>query len=100
MGKPRSRADICGSSAIRSRDEAALVDALVAGTLGGVALDVTSVEPLPSDSPVWSAPRMIVTPHAAATSDPNHLVAPMLEQMDAFERGEPLRNLVDRQAGY
>ena len=43
---------------------------------------------------------MFVTPHAAATSDPEHLVPPMLRQMDAFERGEPLQNLVDRAANY
>ena len=43
---------------------------------------------------------MFVTPHAAATSDPAHLVPIMLRQMDAFERGEKLENLVDREAGY
>ena len=45
-------------------------------------------------------PRVFVTPHAAATSDAEHLVPDMLRQMDAFERGEALRNVVDRQANY
>ena len=57
------------------------------------------VEPLPKTSPLWTHPKVFVTPHAAATSDPAHLVAPMLAQMDAFERGEKLANLVDREAG-
>ena len=43
---------------------------------------------------------LFVTPHAAATSDPAHLVGPMLQQMAAHDRGEPLRNTVDREAGY
>ncbi len=57
-------------------------------------------EPLPKTSPLWSHPKVFVTPHAAATSDASHLVPGMLAQMDAFERGEPLRHLVDRNAGY
>ena len=46
-------------------DEAALVDALTAGRLGGAALDVFETEPLPADSPLWDAPNTILTPHAA-----------------------------------
>lgn len=48
-----------------THDEGALVAALTEGRLGGVGLDVTSVEPLPADSPVWDTPRLILTPHAA-----------------------------------
>jgi len=77
-----------------------ILRALEDGTLKEASLDVFEVEPLPRTSALWAHPKVFVTPHAAATSDPNHLVAPMLEQMDAFERGEPLRNLVDRKAGY
>ena len=46
-------------------DEAALADALHSGHLGGAALDVTQVEPLPPDDPLRRAPRLILTPHAA-----------------------------------
>jgi glyoxylate/hydroxypyruvate reductase A len=74
--------------------------ALEDGTLKEASLDVFEVEPLAKTSPLWTHPRVFVTPHAAATSDPNHLVRPMLEQMDAFERGEPLQNVVDMAAGY
>lgn len=77
-----------------------ILRALDDGTLKEASLDVFEVEPLPRTSPLWRHPRVFVTPHAAATSDPNHLVGPMLAQMDAFERGEPLKNLVDRAAGY
>ena len=74
--------------------------ALDDGVLKEASLDVFEVEPLPKTSPLWSHPKVYVTPHAAATSDPNHLVPIMLAQMSAFERGEPLQNTVDRAAGY
>ena len=80
--------------------DADIVRALGDGTLQAASLDVFEVEPLPRTSPLWSHPRVFVTPHAAATSDPDHLVEPMLRQMDAFERGEPLQNVVDRARGY
>lgn len=50
-------------------DESALCAALHAGHLGGAGLDTTLHEPLPPDDPLWKAPRLIVTPHAAALSD-------------------------------
>ena len=84
----------------RLQKDADIVRALEDGTLKEASLDVFEVEPLPKTSPLWNHPRVFVTPHAAATSDPAHLVAPMLEQMGAFERGKPLKNLVDRKAGY
>jgi len=80
--------------------DADILRALDDGTLKEASLDVFEVEPLPKTSPMWNHPKVFVTPHAAATSDPTHLVPPMLEQMDAFERGEPLENVVDRAAGY
>ncbi len=84
----------------RLQKDADIVRALDDGTLKETSLDVFEVEPLPRTSPLWSHPKVYVTPHAAATSDPNHLVPIMLRQMAAFERGETLENLVDRKAGY
>ncbi|MDQ2633424.1 MAG: glyoxylate/hydroxypyruvate reductase A [Pseudomonadota bacterium] len=84
----------------RLQKDADIVRALEDGTLKEASLDVFEIEPLPKTSPLWNHPRVFVTPHAAATSDPSHLVPPMLEQMDAFERGEKLKNVVDRAAGY
>src|SRR5690606_1504724 len=46
-------------------DQEALRAALEAGTLGGAALDVTEPEPLPAEDPLWDAPRLLITPHAA-----------------------------------
>ncbi len=84
----------------RLQKDADILRALEDGTLKEASLDVFEVEPLPKTSPLWSHPKVFVTPHAAATSDPNHLVPTMLAQMSAFERGEPLQNLVDRKEGY
>jgi glyoxylate/hydroxypyruvate reductase A len=84
----------------RLQKDADILRALEDGTLKEASLDVFEVEPLPKTSELWNHPRVFITPHAAATSDPEHLVAPMLAQMDAFERGEKLTNLVDRKAGY
>ena len=84
----------------RLQKDADIFRALGDGTLKEASLDVFEVEPLPKTSPLWAHPKLFVTPHAAATSDPAHLVEPMLAQMDAFERGEKLQNLVDRDAGY
>jgi phosphoglycerate dehydrogenase-like enzyme len=47
-------------------DERALVDALVQGRIAGAFLDVFASEPLPADSPLWNAPRLRLSPHAAA----------------------------------
>lgn len=80
--------------------EADILRALDDGTLKEASLDVFEAEPLATTSPLWSHPRVFVTPHAAATSDARHLVPLMLEQMDRLERGEPLQHLVDRKAGY
>jgi phosphoglycerate dehydrogenase-like enzyme len=44
-------------------DEAALIAALEDGVIAGAASDVFETEPLPSDAPIWNAPRMIITPH-------------------------------------
>ena len=82
------------------QSDADILRALDDGTLKEASLDVFETEPISEASRLWNHPRLFVTPHAAATSDPAHLVQPMLDQMDAFERGEPLQNVVDRAAGY
>ena len=77
-------------------DEAALVRALTDGRLGGAALDVFAVEPLPPESPLWDLPNVLVTPHVAG-SDPRNdaqVAAMFLDNLARFERGEPLRNEV------
>lgn len=74
-------------------DEDALLAALQSGRLGGAALDVTEVEPLPADSPLWSEPSLILTPHCAGGRPvgSSELVAANLE---ALRSGGALRNRV------
>ncbi|WP_150308172.1 NAD(P)-dependent oxidoreductase [Planctomonas psychrotolerans] len=74
-------------------DEDALLAELRAGTLGGAALDVTSVEPLPAESPLWDQPNLIITPHAAG-GRPLGAVGFIQEQLAAYLDGRELRNVV------
>lgn len=83
-----------------SHVEADVAQALRDGTLVGAGLDVFQVEPLPPDSPLWSFDNLTVTPHVAAVSDPQALARQIAEQIEAFERGEPLKNCVERERGY
>jgi glyoxylate/hydroxypyruvate reductase A len=83
-----------------SQVEPDIVKALRDGTLKAASLDVFETEPLPADSPLWDLENLVITPHVAAISDPAALAAQIAEQIEAFERGEPLRNCVDRRRGY
>ncbi len=57
-------------------------------------------EPLPAESPLWTHPKLFITPHNAAQSDPKALTKYVLAQIERFERGLPLENVVDRRRGY
>lgn len=80
--------------------EADILAALDAGELGAAVLDVFETEPLPQDSPLWSHPRVTVTPHNAAMSAPEAIAGLIAAQIRRLEAGEPLRNLVDPARGY
>ena len=83
-------------------DETALIEALTAGRLGGAALDALAVEPLPQDSPLWSLPNVIVTPHSSNSSPRlrERSVALFRENLRRWKAGERLLNVVDVDAGY
>lgn len=83
-------------------DEEALLDALNAGRLRGAGLDVFRTEPLPDGHPFYSHPRVIMTPHVSATTRRfwDRETDLITENIGRFVRGEPLRNLVDKHAGY
>jgi glyoxylate/hydroxypyruvate reductase len=83
-----------------SQVEADIVAALEDGKLKGASLDVFETEPLPPDSPLWSRPEVVITPHNAAVSDPEALTRQIAGQIAAYERGAPLKNLVDTARGY
>jgi len=83
-------------------DEPALIDALRAGTIGGAALDVFVDEPLPPDSPFWTLPNVLITPHTSGFL-PDHwdaATALFAENLQLFDSGQPLVNVVDKLAGY
>lgn len=85
-------------------DEDALLDALRAGRLGCAVLDVTALEPLPDDHPLWREPRCVVTPHVSGIGDVDamwHRAALLLaEQLRRDAAGEPLLNVTSGARGY
>jgi glyoxylate/hydroxypyruvate reductase A len=82
------------------QNEADILAALDAGVLKGASLDVFEKEPLPRESRLWTHPAVFVSPHNAAISAPDAVARYVAEQIEAFERGEPLRNVVDRGRRY
>ena len=80
--------------------DADLISALDSGQLSSAALDVFRTEPLPSQDPLWSHPKVLLSPHVAAPTHAHTAVAEMAENIRRFERGEPLPHLVDRTLGY
>ncbi len=80
----------------------AMLEALRAGQLGGAALDVFEEEPLPAESPLWQTPNVFISPHCCDAS-PQSLergLGLFLDNVGRFLNGEPLENVVDREAGY
>jgi phosphoglycerate dehydrogenase-like enzyme len=84
-------------------DEAALIQRLAAGRLRGAVLDVFLEEPLPVTSPLWGMRNVLITPHVAAVSPRLFWVRALELFLDNWERyraGMPLRNQIDKHAGY
>lgn len=83
-------------------DERALVEAMQAGEIRGACLDVFDQEPLPSDHPFYTLPGVVVTPHNSPDSQSvmAHMVGIFVENFRHFCAGEPLLNVVNKQAGY
>lgn len=78
-------------------DEDALVEALQDGRVGLAVLDVTYVEPLPAESPLWDLPNVIISPHTAAISEhePRLIAELFAENARRFLDGEPMLNVVN-----
>ena len=83
-------------------DEQALIQALSTGQIAGAALDVFAEEPLPESSPLWEMDNVIITGHYAG-NNPHYnqrALEIFIDNLGRYQRGEAMRNLVDKQAGY
>jgi D-2-hydroxyacid dehydrogenase (NADP+) len=80
----------------------ALVRALSDGQIAGAGLDVFDPEPLPADSPLWAMPNVIITAHYSGATPCYHKRALVifLDNLRRYRDGQPLRNQVDKHAGY
>jgi len=83
-------------------DQNALLDALDNGPLGFATLDVTDPEPLPEGHPLYTHPKVRLTPHVSSNYQAVRqvLFEKVSENLSRFARGEPLGDLVDPAAGY
>ena len=98
--KPRARLINVGRGSLL--DESALICALETGALSGAALDVTSVEPLPPESPLWKTPNLLITPHTSAVSDRlwHRETALLMDLLERWFDGREMFNQVDFARGY
>ncbi len=91
--------DECGAAAAICNEED-LIAALDCGHLAGAVLDVFQTEPLPADNPLWTHPKVTVTPHIAGITDPRNAAAFVVDCVARAESGAPFRNVVDLTRGY
>lgn len=83
-------------------DEPALIQALRDGKLAGAGLDVTDIEPLPQDNPLWGQPNVLITSHSVGVSPrkEERRMELFSQNIKKYLAGESLINRVDRRAGY
>jgi phosphoglycerate dehydrogenase-like enzyme len=83
-------------------DQDALVHSLREGWIAGAGLDVFEREPLPQDSPLWQMDNVIITSHYAGRTPhyEERAMAIFLDNLQRYEAGLPLRNVVDKKLGY
>jgi phosphoglycerate dehydrogenase-like enzyme len=83
-------------------DEPALIKALTEGWIAGAALDTVINEPLLSDSPLWTVPNLFITPHCSGHSPKvkQRSIELFIDNFHRYITNQPLRNVVDKQAGY
>jgi phosphoglycerate dehydrogenase-like enzyme len=83
-------------------DEPALIAALETGRLAGAALDVTTTEPLPDDSPLWGMPNVLLSPHTAALSprENERIVELFIDNLNRLHEGRDLRSRITSARRY
>jgi phosphoglycerate dehydrogenase-like enzyme len=96
----RSRLINVGRGALVVEDD--LIAALEEGRIAGAGLDVFAAEPLSPDSPLWSMPNVIVSPHMSgdAIGWRDSLVDLFIDNLTRYRSEQPLRNVVDKTRGY
>ncbi len=77
-----------------------LLTALNSGQIAGACLDVFETEPLPKDHPFWSDPRIIMTPHIAASGQPSDAANYIIDAIARYQTGQPLKYVIDRNQAY
>ena len=87
-----------GRGGLQNEDD--ILQCLNDGTLGAASLDVFEQEPLPPDSMFWTHPKVVLTPHNAADTDPDEISKYVARQIEGFEAGGALENVVDPDRGY
>lgn len=83
-------------------DEPALIHALENKWIAGAALDTVTTEPLPEESPLWKLPNLLITPHNSGNSPKTQerTFALFLDNLSRYIHGKPLKNVVNKTAGY
>lgn len=103
LSRMKPGAGIINVGRASAMDYDALSDLLRSGRLSGAIIDVFDPEPLPPDSPLWSVPNLIVTPHVSADDGDNYVPITLdifFNNMRRHLKGESLKNVVDPQLGY
>ena len=102
FGKMQSHALLINVTRGKIVDGPALIRALNEGQIGGAGLDVTPIEPLPSDDPLWDMPNVIITPHVAGGSPirMDRTVSLFCDNLERFLVGKPLLSVIDKRKGY
>jgi glyoxylate/hydroxypyruvate reductase A len=81
-------------------DQLALLAALDTGQLAGAVVDVTEPEPLPADHPLWTHPKVLLTPHVAGATQAETAARAVIDNIKRHEAGLDPIGLVDRNRGY
>jgi phosphoglycerate dehydrogenase-like enzyme len=102
LGKMKSSAVLVNIARGGVVDEAALIKTLKDKKIHGAALDVFEQEPLPTDSPLWTLPNVIISPHVSGNTSRYHEKAAALfaENLERYVLNRPLLNVVELEQGY
>jgi len=100
LSRMKSTAVLINAGRGRVVVQEALAQALRKGLIRGAVLDVFEKEPLPEESPLWEMPNILITPHNAAVSFPEDIVAIFADNYRRFLKKEKLRHIIDFKRGY